>query len=109
MKDALFVWEEYAADFETHTDSGPGQFILRVPDTVVIPRGCITLIAGPTGSGKTSLLMALLGEMYYKPQNVGSWYSLPRKEGVAYAAQETWVLNETIQVGSLTYDVHSKI
>ena len=49
---------------------------------------------------KTSVLMALLGEMYYKPHGVGSWYSLPRDGGIAYAAQETWVLNETIKVRS---------
>ena len=42
--------------------------------------------------------MALLGEMYYKPHGVGSWCNLPRDGGIAYAAQETWVLNETIRV-----------
>lgn len=42
--------------------------------------------------------MALLGEMYYKPDGVGSWYNLPRESGIAYAAQESWVLNETIKV-----------
>lgn len=43
--------------------------------------------------------MALLGEMYYKAHNSNSWYNLPRDGGVAYAAQESWVLNETIRVG----------
>ncbi len=42
--------------------------------------------------------MALLGEMYYKPDGIGSWYNLPREAGIAYAAQESWVLNETIKV-----------
>ncbi len=42
--------------------------------------------------------MALLGEMYYKPDGIGSWYNLPRQSGIAYAAQESWVLNETIKV-----------
>ena len=45
--------------------------------------------------------MALLGEMYYKPHGVGSWYNLPRDGGIAYAPQESWVLNETIRVGYL--------
>lgn len=56
---------------------------------------------GPTGSGKTSLLMALMGEMHYIPSGPGSWYNLPREGGVAYAAQESWVLNETIKVCAL--------
>ena len=42
--------------------------------------------------------MALLGEMYYKPNGPDSWFNLPRNEGVAYAAQESWVLNETVRV-----------
>lgn len=42
--------------------------------------------------------MALLGEMYYKSHGVGSWCKLPREGGVAYAPQETWVLNDTIRV-----------
>ena len=45
--------------------------------------------------------MALLGEMYYKPHGVGSWYNLPRGGGIAYVPQESWVLNETIRVGYL--------
>lgn len=47
--------------------------------------------------------MALLGEMYYKPHGLGSWYNLPRDGGIAYAPQETWVLNETVRVRILLY------
>lgn len=43
--------------------------------------------------------MALLGEMHYIPSGPGSWFNLPRGGGIAYAAQESWVLNETIKVG----------
>ena len=42
--------------------------------------------------------MALLGEMHYSPTASDSWFNLPRENGVAYAAQESWVLNETIKV-----------
>jgi len=59
------------------------------------------MTAGPTGSGKTSLLMALLGEMHYMPSGPRSWYNLPRDGGVAFAAQESWVQNETIKVKPL--------
>lgn len=44
--------------------------------------------------------MALLGEMHYIPLGPDSWVNLPRGGGVAYAAQESWVQNETIKVGS---------
>ena len=37
------------------------------------------------------------GEMHFMPSGANSWYNLPRGQGVAYAAQESWVLNETIR------------
>ncbi|KAJ7367306.1 hypothetical protein DFH08DRAFT_910161 [Mycena albidolilacea] len=73
------------------------QFQLKINDEVIFQRGRINLVVGPTGSGKTSLLMALLGEMHFIPSSLNSWYNLPRSSGVAYAAQESWVLNETIR------------
>lgn len=39
--------------------------------------------------------------MHFIPSSPVSWYNLPRGGGVAFAAQESWVLNETIRV-SLT-------
>jgi ABC-type multidrug transport system fused ATPase/permease subunit len=73
------------------------KFVLRVPDALAFKRGRVNLIIGPTGSGKTSLLMALLGEMHFQPLTPGAWVNLPREGGVAYAAQESWVQNETIR------------
>ncbi|TDL20537.1 P-loop containing nucleoside triphosphate hydrolase protein [Rickenella mellea] len=72
-------------------------FRLHFDGEIRFRRGGINLIIGPTASGKTSLLMALLGEMYYKPHGPGSWFNLPRDGGIAYAAQESWVLNETVK------------
>ncbi|KAG6894564.1 hypothetical protein C0993_011221, partial [Termitomyces sp. T159_Od127] len=71
------------------------RFRLHVTDDLIFKRGAINLIVGPTG--KTSLLMALLGEMHFVPSGPGAWYNLPRSGGVAYAAQESWVLNATIK------------
>ncbi|PBK89773.1 P-loop containing nucleoside triphosphate hydrolase protein [Armillaria gallica] len=65
-------------------------FLLRVDEEVIFRKNSINLVIGPTGSGKTSLLMALLGEMHFLPSNPASWFNLPRKGGVAYAAQESW-------------------
>ncbi|KAG1853664.1 P-loop containing nucleoside triphosphate hydrolase protein [Suillus subluteus] len=59
--------------------------------------GRINLVVGPTGYGKTSMLTALLGEMHLTPSGPTSWFNLPHKGGVAYAAQESWVQNEIIR------------
>jgi len=77
------------------------KFTLRVEGEVLFKRGCFNLIVGPTGSGKTSLLMALLGEMHFTPMTPDAWYHLPRSGGVSYAAQESWVQNETIKVNTV--------
>lgn len=52
--------------------------------------------------GKTSLLLALLGEMRYYPQSPASFVRLPREQGIAYAAQEAWIQNATIKVSPFT-------
>lgn len=38
-----------------------------------------------------------IGEMHFIPSTADAWFNLPRKGGVAYAAQESWVQNETIR------------
>ena len=35
--------------------------------------------------------------MHYIPTAPESWFNLPREGGVAYAAQESWVENDTIR------------
>ncbi|KIJ68829.1 hypothetical protein HYDPIDRAFT_25082 [Hydnomerulius pinastri MD-312] len=93
FREAAFTWSN---------DSSRGgalkrRFNLRIDDELFFKSGCINLIVGPTGAGKTSMLMALLGEMHFLPSGPTSWFHLPRKGGVAYAAQESWVQNETIR------------
>ena len=73
-------------------------FRLRIAEDIVFQKGVLNLIYGPTACGKTSMLMALLGEMHRVPLSPDSWVSLPRTNGVAYAAQESWVLNQTVKV-----------
>ncbi|KAF7792450.1 hypothetical protein EIP86_003487 [Pleurotus ostreatoroseus] len=72
-------------------------FKLHIPDEVIFKPGRINLIVGRTGSGKTAMLMALLGEMHYVPLGPNCLVSLPRHGGIAYHAQESWVLSETIR------------
>ncbi|KAJ7363093.1 hypothetical protein DFH08DRAFT_910875 [Mycena albidolilacea] len=63
------------------------QFRLKIDGELLFRRGRVNLVVGPTGSG----------EMHWIPSSPESWYNLPRGSGVAYAAQESWVLNETIR------------
>ncbi|KAE9393212.1 P-loop containing nucleoside triphosphate hydrolase protein [Gymnopus androsaceus JB14] len=72
-------------------------FMLRIDGELIFKRGTINLIIGSTGSGKTSMLMALLSEMHFISSGPDAWYNLPRNGGVAYAAQESWVQNATIK------------
>ncbi|KAH9911186.1 P-loop containing nucleoside triphosphate hydrolase protein [Fomitopsis serialis] len=98
FRDATFTWTNDISGPEiTGLESGRRRFSLHIDGEVSFEHGCITLIVGPTGSGKTSMLMALLGEMHYVPSGPSSFYNLPRAGGVAYAAQESWVQNETIK------------
>jgi hypothetical protein len=39
--------------------------------------------------------------MHFVPSAPDSWFNLPREGGVAYAAQEAWVQNETIRVSTV--------
>ncbi|KAJ7676645.1 P-loop containing nucleoside triphosphate hydrolase protein [Mycena polygramma] len=94
FRNATFSW---SADFHESPTAAQRQFLLKFDGELIFKRGRINLVVGPTGSGKTSLLMALLGEMHWIPSSADSWYNLPRESGVAYAAQESWVLNETIR------------
>jgi ABC-type multidrug transport system fused ATPase/permease subunit len=73
------------------------RFRLRIEDDVVFKKGAINLIVGPTGCGKSSLLMALLGELHYVPSGPGAWINIPRKGGVAYCAQEAWIQSLSIK------------
>ncbi|KAF8068839.1 P-loop containing nucleoside triphosphate hydrolase protein [Lyophyllum atratum] len=94
---ATFAWSnEEGASLGTMTPS-KRRFRLQIEDELLFKRGSINLIVGSTGSGKTSLLMALLGEMHFVPSGPGAWFNLPRQGGVAYAAQESWVMNATIK------------
>ncbi|TFK30740.1 ATP-binding cassette transporter [Coprinopsis marcescibilis] len=92
--DASFTW---SSDADGALTPSKRKFVLKIEDDLFFPLGKLSLVVGPTGSGKTSLLMALLGEMHYIPLAPDSWFNLPRAGGIAYAAQESWVQNETIR------------
>lgn len=70
--------------------------------------GKLNIVIGPTGAGKTSLLLALLGEMDLTAGKVFLPGIIPRDdlvvdprtgltESVAYCSQSAWLLNDTIK------------
>ncbi|KAF8963040.1 hypothetical protein BDZ97DRAFT_1758980 [Flammula alnicola] len=95
FNNATFSWSLESQDGSLTPMSR--NFRLRIDGELLFKSNCINLIVGPTGSGKTSMLMALLGEMHFIRSTADSWFNLPRERGVAYAAQESWVQNETIR------------
>ncbi|KAJ7926965.1 hypothetical protein B0H13DRAFT_1971667 [Mycena leptocephala] len=89
---ATFTW---AAEQIDDQPQPARQFKLRIDDLLFRPG--LNIVTGPSASGKTSLLLALLGEMHFVPTAPDSWFNLPRSDGVAYCDQTAWVLNDTIR------------
>lgn len=90
------------------TKSGESKAFRMIDLNIRFAVGNLNLIVGPTGSGKTSLLMALLGEMtliqgiVYLPgsHSKESLFEDPQTgltESVAYCAQQAWLVNDTIK------------
>ncbi|XP_017042869.2 ATP-binding cassette sub-family C member Sur [Drosophila ficusphila] len=83
INDGLFTWQP---------QSQMPLVQLHVPG-IIIPKGKLTIIVGKNGSGKTSLLSALLMEM---PLLVGNmfWHKTCT---ISYVSQQPWLLNDTIR------------
>ena len=60
FRDAYFTWTDEGDSSQT-AGNDARRFSLRIDGDLLFERGCINLIVGPTGTGKTSMLMALLG------------------------------------------------
>ncbi|WRT65691.1 uncharacterized protein IL334_002636 [Kwoniella shivajii] len=88
IHDATFTWGPIA-------NNKVEDFSLKIEDVTFI-KGKINLITGSTGSGKSSLLKALIGELHFE-QKQGSFFHLPREGGVSYAAQESWCMSDSIK------------
>ena len=57
-----------------------------------VANGALVGVAGPVGSGKSSLLSAMLGELYASRGSVNV-----RDGQMAYAAQTAWILNMSVR------------
>ncbi|TCD63205.1 hypothetical protein EIP91_005844 [Steccherinum ochraceum] len=87
FENASFEW-----DIAPKSDT-PSRFTLG-PLDILFPKGKMTLVSGATGSGKSALLAALLGEMHCTSGSV-----ILNKLGhqVAYCAQNPWLEHATIR------------
>lgn len=69
-------------------------FSLNITERVCVSPGQLVVVTGSVGAGKSSLLAALLGEMYSQAP------SLSRPElcgSVAYCSQQAWIQNMTLR------------
>ena len=86
--------------------NNPSEFALEIKDGVFswgaeeptlkninmpVKRGNLSAVVGPVGSGKTSLISALLGEM----EKIGGEVNIDG--GIAYVPQQAWIQNATLQ------------
>ncbi|XP_072031474.1 ATP-binding cassette sub-family C member 9-like [Amphiura filiformis] len=67
-----------------------------------IPYGELTMVVGGVGSGKSSLLSAILGEMTTLKGSITfgtrrNEIDSPSSPGVAYGAQKAWLMNATLR------------
>ncbi|KAG1750701.1 ABC protein [Suillus lakei] len=112
-KDATFEWESFEKDSGEAFDSKKGGGkdksakgdkakeqpaptkdapLFRVNNvTMTIPRGQLVAIVGPVGSGKSSLLQGLIGEM----RKVSGHVSFGGRIG--YCPQTAWIQNATLR------------
>lgn len=118
-KDATFEWESYGKDsgvaFSSKGARGGGPSRGKVKSvkedaaketpapgkdvplfqvknvTMTIPRGQLVAVVGPVGSGKSSLLQGLIGEM----RKVSGHVSFGGRVG--YCAQTAWIQNATLR------------
>ncbi|KAJ5511325.1 ABC transporter integral membrane type 1 [Penicillium expansum] len=80
----------------------PGKPDILNDITVNIRRSCFTFVVGPVGSGKSTFMRAILGEV---PLRAGSIHANPGN--IAFVGQEPWIQNLTIRqniLGSASYD-----
>lgn len=73
---------------------GPGREVLLHDVDLSVAEGQLVIAVGAVGSGKTSLLAALLGEMTARRGSVQV------RGAVAYTQQEPWIQNATLRDNS---------
>ncbi|CAG8612654.1 13568_t:CDS:10, partial [Racocetra persica] len=111
FKKATFRWpdgedsiDNSSVSIDLNAQNQSNKFTL-INLNVSFPANELSIICGPTGSGKTSLLMALLGEMdcldgsvFLPRTNIESSNKLGgAPSGIAYVSQTAWLQNASIK------------
>lgn len=99
IRDGVFSWTPADTNFIAATTSNnvpepvdnKKDFISALQDiNLTIPKGSLTAVVGRVGQGKSSLLSALIGEMYKRQGSVHVIGS------VAFVSQQAWIQNGTV-------------
>ena len=96
LENATFEWEEALSseskeDYSIEKETPPPDLPFRVHEiTMHVQRGTLVAIVGRVGSGKSSLLSGLIGEM----KKVSG--SVTFGSRVAYCSQTAWIQNATL-------------
>ena len=91
VEEATFEWEGALAKDDEGIPQGVAMAPFRVQNiTMFIPRGSLVAVVGRVGSGKSSLLLGLIGEM----RKVSG--SVVFGGRVAYCPQTAWIQNTSV-------------
>ena len=88
LKNATFTWGRATDPTSTRT-------LTNI--SLAIPKGSLVAVVGSVGSGKSSLLYALLGEMEKVGDSAGVVAIAPDQQKLAYVAQQAWIQNATVR------------
>ncbi|KAG9061585.1 hypothetical protein KI688_007164 [Linnemannia hyalina] len=91
MEDADFIWETLSETKDDEIQNAQKNVPYLNKVNLKIPRGSLVAIVGPVGSGKSSLLQAMIGTM---TQSSGR---IVRGSAISYASQTPWIQNASIR------------
>ncbi|PWN24109.1 hypothetical protein BCV69DRAFT_275444 [Microstroma glucosiphilum] len=100
VRDAAFLHHDDTVDFPVSADGSekakglPSNVRLQI-DELTVRRGSLVVVVGGVGSGKSSLLRALLGDM--QEVSPGGPGDLRLGGDVAYCPQSAWLLSATVR------------
>ncbi|CAO3644968.1 unnamed protein product [Cunninghamella blakesleeana] len=111
VNNATFSWNKHAKNTSSSLPSSSSSSINHESSSTLqnlnlsFPKGKLSIICGPTGSGKTTLISSLLGETYclngsvvLPPRPHLSSYGLGGSvSGIAYVAQTAWLQNCSVR------------
>lgn len=95
MTNATFSWERIPLESrkEILSQKPKANQLTLSRINLSIKKGSLVAVVGNVGSGKSSLLYSLLGEM----QKISGSVNISDDQQLAYVAQQAWIQNETVR------------